>query len=133
MNKCHLHPDRDADGTCSVCGRYFCDECLVPVRGTHVCKDCVPALIPEEGAPVQPPPKCYSVFVGLALILGFLGAHYFYVGKTSSAVFMLILSAVSVFFTSVLDLPPLGVFIMGFIALIQAAVGKNDGYGRPMV
>lgn len=139
MNTCHIHTDRDAAGTCAVCGRFFCEECLVPVSGTHICKDCVGSLIvdePEEKtkkpAKPEPPLKCYSIYVGLALILGVTGAHSFYCGKTGTGVTMLVISAVLSIFTSSISLPPIGLFIIEFIAFLQA-FQKEDGYGRPMV
>lgn len=133
MNTCQNHPDREADGTCSVCGRFFCDDCLIPYSGTHVCRDCIGTLIPKDkSAPAEPPRKCYSIYVGLALILGVLGAHYFYSGRTGAGVAMFFVSVVSTAFTSFLGLPPAGLILTGLVALLSCFI-KTDGYGREMI
>lgn len=138
MNTCHLHTDREADGTCAVCGRFFCDECFVPVRGTHICKSCVGDLIVSDDetakkpAPPSPPLKCYSIYVGLALILGCLGAHNFYRGKTSAGAVALVFSVVTSVITTSASLPPVGLILSGIIAFFEA-LQTTDGYGRDMV
>ena len=35
--KCHLHPDREAAGSCSVCGAGVCSECRRELAGTVRC------------------------------------------------------------------------------------------------
>ena len=37
--KCTNHPEREADGMCAYCGKPFCKECLVEVKGRMYCKD----------------------------------------------------------------------------------------------
>ncbi len=37
--KCTNHPDRDAEGMCAYCGKPFCKECLLEVKGRMYCKD----------------------------------------------------------------------------------------------
>ena len=36
--KCSNHPEREADGMCAYCGKPFCKECLVEVKGRMYCK-----------------------------------------------------------------------------------------------
>ena len=36
--KCTNHPEREADGMCAYCGKPFCKECLVEVKGRMYCK-----------------------------------------------------------------------------------------------
>ena len=36
---CTNHPEREADGMCTYCGKPFCKECLVEVKGRMYCKD----------------------------------------------------------------------------------------------
>lgn len=36
---CTNHPEREADGMCAYCGKPFCKECLVEVKGRMYCKD----------------------------------------------------------------------------------------------
>ncbi len=35
---CTNHPDREATGMCTYCGKPFCSECLVEVKGKMYCK-----------------------------------------------------------------------------------------------
>lgn len=37
--KCTNHPEREAEGMCAYCGKPFCKECLVEVKGRMYCKD----------------------------------------------------------------------------------------------
>ena len=37
--KCTNHPDREADGMCAYCGKPFCKDCLVEVKGRMYCKN----------------------------------------------------------------------------------------------
>ncbi len=37
--KCIKHPEIEADGMCTYCGKPFCKECLVEVKGRMYCKD----------------------------------------------------------------------------------------------
>lgn len=36
--KCTNHPEREAEGMCAYCGKPFCKECLVEVKGRMYCK-----------------------------------------------------------------------------------------------
>ncbi len=36
---CTNHPDREATGMCAWCGKPFCKECLVEVKGRMYCKE----------------------------------------------------------------------------------------------
>ncbi len=38
--KCTDHPDRDASGTCTYCGKPVCEECNVSLAGNCYCKPC---------------------------------------------------------------------------------------------
>jgi hypothetical protein len=37
--KCYNHPEVDAIGTCTVCGKAICQECSIDVSGKLVCKE----------------------------------------------------------------------------------------------
>ena len=37
--KCTNHPEREAEGMCTYCGKPFCKECLVEIKGRMYCKD----------------------------------------------------------------------------------------------
>ena len=37
--KCKNHPEIEADGVCAYCGKPFCKDCLVEVKGRMYCKE----------------------------------------------------------------------------------------------
>ncbi len=39
--KCYYHPDQDAVGTCSQCGKAACRDCIEDIGGALLCKDCL--------------------------------------------------------------------------------------------
>ena len=45
--KCTNHPEREADGVCAYCGKPFCKECLVEVKGRMYCKEDLGNVIDE--------------------------------------------------------------------------------------
>ena len=45
--KCTNHPEREADGMCAYCGKPFCKECLIEVKGRMYCKDDLGNVIDE--------------------------------------------------------------------------------------
>lgn len=45
---CSTHAERQAAGVCTRCGRFFCGECLVPVSGRNLCRDCVTSAFEEQ-------------------------------------------------------------------------------------
>lgn len=60
--KCSKHPEKDAAGACVYCGKFYCSDCLVEVKGKMYCKDdlskvfdktqksgCAPILFTEAG------------------------------------------------------------------------------------
>lgn len=36
---CTIHTNKEADGCCAYCGKPFCSDCLVTIKGRLVCKD----------------------------------------------------------------------------------------------
>jgi len=45
--KCYNHPDKDAVGICSRCGKAVCAEDSVVVDGKLYCKECADRVKPE--------------------------------------------------------------------------------------
>ena len=55
--KCTNHPEREADGMCAYCGKPFCSECLVEVKGRMYCKNDLGNVLDEakqQGAASAP-------------------------------------------------------------------------------
>ena len=137
---CTNHPDKEALGVCGECRKPFCADCLYEADGKYYCDDHGPygrSRLPKHEESVhttKAPLKCRSIYVGLALIIGLTGAHFFYTGKTASGVTMLFLS----YFCTILGLFTggigfLGLIILQIVAFFQSCIIKYDGYGRPMV
>ena len=148
--KCTNHPEVDAQGMCAYCGKPFCKECLVEVKGRMYCKEDLGKVLDEAkqsgGRPTIQitntkdsgntntnqnvgmtgmgfgPAK--SKMVALILcIIGFIGVgglHRMYVGKVGSGVLHL--------FTY--GLCGIGTLI-DLISILSG--GFRDSYGHPLV
>ena len=45
--KCTNHPEIEADGMCVYCGKPFCKDCLIEVKGKFYCKDDIGNVIED--------------------------------------------------------------------------------------
>lgn len=107
--KCTKHLEIDATGMCAYSGKPYCQDCLVEIRGKMYAKDNLSFVIDETkekatvasgptvfmnagggggaavlGAPAQAlatGKKSRGVAIVLALFLGGIGAHKFYLGQ----------------------------------------------------
>ncbi len=146
--KCTNHPEREADGMCAYCGKPFCSECLVEVKGRMYCKQDLGNVLDEakhqgnSAAPniaitnsnestntnvnanmggMLPPRKSKMVALILCLLgfLGFAGIHRMYVGKVGSGVLYFLTSGLC--------------FIGTIIDIISILAGSfRDSYGQPL-
>lgn len=147
---CTNHPEVEAQGMCAYCGKPFCKECLVEVKGRMYCKDDLGNVLDEAkqggGAPIinitnsnessntnanvnvnagmgiVGPRKSRTVALILCIIgfFGFAGLHRMYVGKVGSGVLH--------FFTY--GICAIGT-IMDLISILSG--GFRDSYGQPLV
>jgi len=147
--QCANHPQQQASGMCTYCGKPFCEECLVEVNGKMYCKADLGNVVNEaekkgspesvsapvinvtttntstatakvEGYGIGIPPKSKTTALLLCLFLGVLGIHRFYVGKTGTGIIWLCTGG----------LCGIGALI-DFIAIITG--GFKDTFGRPLV
>ena len=115
--KCTNHPEVDAQGMCAYCGKPFCADCLVEVKGRMYCKADLGNVLDEakqSNSSSQPTitinnsnentntnaninaamfgvrMKNKWVAFFLCLFLGFLGAHKFYEGKAGAGILYLL-------------------------------------------
>lgn len=140
---CTNHGEVEAVGMCTYCGKPFCKDCLVEVKGKMYCKSDLDKVFDENKAAASTPQinitntssnvntnqnagmpmhsqKSKVVALLLCLFLGGLGIHRFYVGKIG---------------TGILYLLTCGFFGIGaIIDLILIAVGSfKDKYGYPLI
>ena len=148
--KCTNHPEVDAQGMCAYCGKPFCKDCLVEVKGRMYCKDDLGNVLDEakQSSNGQPtinitntndnvntnnnaninggfyggPRKSKTVALILCIIgfFGLGGLHRMYVGKVGSGVLH--------FFTY--GICGLGT-IIDLISILSG--GFRDSYGQPLV
>ncbi len=146
--KCTNHPEIDAQGMCAYCGKPFCKDCLVEVKGRMYCKDDLGNVLDEakQSSSGQPtinitnsndsvntntnvnggfyggPRKRKTVALILCIIgfFGIGGLHRMYVGKVGSGILH--------FFTY--GLCCIGT-IIDLISILSG--GFRDSYGQPLV
>ena len=142
---CTNHQDVEAQGMCAYCGKPFCKDCLVEVKGRMYCKEDLGNVIDEAqqasgGQPVinitntndntnnningmyGGPTKSKTVALILCIIgfFGLGGLHRMYVGKVGSGILH--------FFTY--GLCGIGT-IIDLISILTG--GFRDSYGRPLL
>jgi TM2 domain-containing membrane protein YozV len=88
---CYNHPENEAVGTCTSCGKPICNSCLVEMQGKLICRNC---LASGKTIPSSMAAKDVNTAFLLELIggfLGLLGIGYLYSGRTNDGVIRLIL------------------------------------------
>ncbi len=143
---CTNHPEKEAQGMCAYCGKPFCSECLVEVKGRMYCKADLEKVLDEAkqssnsqptinitntsenintntnvGGGYLPPRKSKTVALILCLIgfLGIGGIHRMYVGKVGSGVIHFLTGGLCLIGT-----------IIDLIAILSG--GFRDSYGQPL-
>lgn len=72
--KCYYHPDAEAVGTCTGCGKAICQACAVILSGRLRCRHCLSSGKVARGRVAETVPPNPLAMVSLALsILGLLG------------------------------------------------------------
>ncbi len=144
--KCTNHPEVEAQGMCAYCGKPFCKDCLVEVKGRMYCKEDLDNVLDEakNSSASQPtinitntnenintnansgigfgPRKSKTTALILCLVgfLGIAGLHRMYVGKVGSGILHLFTYGICGIGT-VIDL----------ISILSG--GFRDSYGQPLV
>jgi TM2 domain-containing membrane protein YozV len=88
---CYVHPENEAIGTCTSCGRPICRECAVEMQGKLICRQC---LASGKVSTITKTDKDVNTAFLIELVGGFfglLGIGYMYVGRTNDGVIRLIL------------------------------------------
>lgn len=146
---CTNHPEVEAQGMCAYCGKPFCKDCLVEVKGRMYCKadlgnvldeakqsasnsvptinitntnDNVNANTNVNGGFMGAPRKSKTVALILCIIgfFGFGGLHRMYVGKVGSGVIHFLTYGLCAIGT-----------IIDLISILSG--GFRDSYGQPLL
>lgn len=146
---CTNHPEVEAQGMCAYCGKPFCKECLVEVKGRMYCKADLGNVLDEakqsaNNAPtinitntndnvnantntnviggMYGPRKSKTVALILCILgfFGLAGIHRMYVGKVGSGVLHFLTCGLCMIGT-----------IIDLISILSG--GFRDSYGQPLV
>ncbi len=88
---CYIHPEKEAVGTCTSCGKPICSECAIEMQGKLICRPC---LASGKVSTASKPDKDVNTAFLIELVGGFfgiLGIGYMYTGRTNDGVLRLIL------------------------------------------
>lgn len=147
---CTNHPEVEAQGICTYCGKPFCKDCLVEVKGRMYCKEDLGNVLDEakqsaaatptinitntndsvntnantnvNGGFIAGPRKSKTVALILCIVgfFGFAGLHRMYVGKVGSGVLHFLTYGLCAIGT-----------IIDLISILSG--GFRDSYGQPLV
>lgn len=123
---CPEHADRTVQGSCTTCGRFGCELCLVEINGADHCKRCL-------GARVTRPERHTSGFMRLVLSAA-PGVGHMYLGLMNRGLQLMVLSVIGSMMLSAVNDVLFAFFIVGTVfysifdareAHLRMRVGEN--------
>ncbi len=97
--KCYNHPDVEAIGTCTSCGKAICSDCSMDVGGKLVCKPCTEKMAVQCAAPQAAARKEPALALLLSLVGGivsglFIGLGQVYNGQVKKGIILSVANVV---------------------------------------
>jgi hypothetical protein len=94
---CNIHPDRDAVGSCTICGKPICQECAVEMQNKLVCRTCLSEGKVASGLTSATPTKNRTTALLLEILpafIGLLGFGWIYSGAMTTGFIVIVCSIV---------------------------------------
>jgi TM2 domain-containing membrane protein YozV len=93
--KCYVHPDVEAMGTCTSCGKAICSTCSMEVGGKLVCKPCAEKMATQcltvKAVPQKEPALALLLSLVGGLVSGLLiGLGQIYNGQVKKGIILCI-------------------------------------------
>jgi hypothetical protein len=150
---CYIHPDREATGTCSSCGRSICGECTNTVAGNIYCPQDLPQGIASQSAASTnglaiaslilgilsvPLAVCYGcgiVFAIAAMITGFIARNQIKQsgGRQSGSGMALAGLILGIVVTALVILIGVCYGLIMIFGLLMSATSNNSGLIGPWI
>ncbi len=91
--QCYKHPEAEAVGACTTCGKAVCEACAIDVGGKIQCRDCLAQAHaqPQPQMTLAKDPSTAFLIELVGGFFGFLGLGYIYVGRTQEGVTRLVI------------------------------------------
>ncbi len=123
---CKYHPNKKASNTCSICGEWLCEDCVLDINGRIYCKDCLRKNI-NENEIVSHKKEIRKKSSILTLIFSFMpGCAQMYLGLIKRGILILLSFLVSIIY---LETPILAItiFIVSFFDGFRIKDKLNSG------
>jgi hypothetical protein len=99
--KCYMHPEVEAAGACTSCGRAICSDCSMDVAGKLVCKACTEKMA-TQCVTVSKKEPALALLLSLAggMVSGiFIGLGQLYNGQVKKAIILSVAHVLAWFIT----------------------------------
>ena len=82
LERCWIHPPREAAARCPSCARFYCRECVTEHDGRLICADCLRELRAATDRLRQRPPRGRGALTAawrtVSVVLSLLAAWFFF-------------------------------------------------------
>ncbi|NMA82661.1 MAG: hypothetical protein GX962_02210 [Epulopiscium sp.] len=123
---CKNHYGRAGLNTCSKCGDWICEECVVHIEGRNICKNCIQSYVragEEKTVPIGPRGSVNGFMV---FIFSFLpGAAHMYMGLSKIGLMLLSLFMGSCVMAQFYTLTPFALTAAGIVWIYSFFDARN--------